>query len=134
LKKARLIEPAVREGYDGHPYLARGGAPLPFDVGLTTRAFGEHGGAAMVTGISEAKLVGPNQIDVRLIDGTTVTGSLAMSLRDFLHFGHFLLAVRDAMNLGSLPKRMIDRGRMRESWEPRRDVLERKLCDLYEHE
>ena len=57
----------------------------------------------MVTGITEAKFVAPNQIELRLIDGMTV-------------------------------KRMIDRGRMRESWEPRRDVLERKLCDLHELE
>jgi hypothetical protein len=86
----------------------------------------------MVTGISEAKLAGPDRIDVKLIDGTTVTTTLSMPLRDFLHFGHFLLALRHAMNDGLLPKRIIDRGRMRESWEPRRDVLERKLCDFHE--
>ena len=83
----------------------------------------------MVTGISEAKLVGPDRIDVKLIDGNTVTESLPMPLRDFLHFGHFLFALRLAMNQGLLVSCRIDRGRMRESWEPRRDVLERKLCD-----
>jgi hypothetical protein len=88
----------------------------------------------MVTGISEAKFVAPDRIDVKLIDGTTVTETLAMPLRDFLHFGHFLFAVREAMNQGRLARRMIDRARMRESWEPRRDVLERKLCDVYELE
>ncbi len=88
----------------------------------------------MVTGISEAKFVAPDQIELRLIDGMTITPCLAMPLRDFLHFGHFLFALREAMNTGQLPKRMIDRGRMRESWEPRRDVLERKLCDLHELE
>ncbi len=83
----------------------------------------------MVTGISEAKLVGPDRIDVRLFDGLVVTETLPMALRDFLHFGHFLVALRAAMNDGRLPDRRIDRGRLRESWEPRRDVLERKLCD-----
>jgi hypothetical protein len=86
----------------------------------------------MLTGISEAKLVAPDRIDVKLIDGMTVTGSLAMPLRDFLHFGHFLLALRHAMNQGQLVKREIDRGRLRESWQPRCDVLERKLCHLHE--
>jgi hypothetical protein len=86
-------------------------------------------GTAMVTGISEAKLVAPDRIDVKLIDGNTVTESLPMPLRDFLHFGHFLYALRMAMNQGLLVSCKIDRGRMRESWEPRRDVLERKLCD-----
>jgi len=88
-------------------------------------------GTAMVTGISEAKLVGVDEIDVRLIDGSSVTDMLPMSLRDFLHFGHFLLALRNAMQNGRLPDRRIDRGRLRESWEPRRDVLERKLCDHF---
>ncbi len=83
----------------------------------------------MVTGISEAKLVGPDRIDVKLIDGNTVTESLPMPLRDFLHFGHFLFALRQAMSQGRLAASKIDRGRMRESWEPRRDVLERKLCE-----
>ncbi len=84
---------------------------------------------AMLTGISEATLSGPDQIDVKLIDGSAVTESLAMTLRDFLYFGHFLVALRAAMNEGKLPDRRIDRGRLRESWEPRRDILERKLCD-----
>ena len=86
----------------------------------------------MVTGISEAKLIGPDRIDVKLIDGNTVTDSLPMPLRDFLHFGHFLFALRQAMNQGLLANSRIDRGRIRESWEPRRDVLERKLCDTIE--
>ena len=86
----------------------------------------------MITGIFEARLAGPDRIDLKLIDGATVTESLAMSLRDFLHFGHFLVALRHAMLQGQLATARIDRGRLRESWEPRRDVLERKLCDLHE--
>jgi hypothetical protein len=88
----------------------------------------------MVTGISEAKLVAHDRIDVKLIDGVTVTEAFAVPVRDFLHFGHFLLALRQAMNQGLLAKREIDRGRMRESWQPRCDVLERKLCHLHELE
>jgi hypothetical protein len=83
----------------------------------------------MVTGISEAILAGPDRIDVKLIDGSVVAGSLPMALRDFLDFGHFLCALRQAMIQGQLVDRKIDRGRLRESWEPRRDILERKLCD-----
>ena len=62
----------------------------------------------MITGISEAKLVGPDRIDVRLFDGLVVTETLPMALRDFLHFGHFLVALRAAMNDGRLPDRRID--------------------------
>ena len=83
----------------------------------------------MLTGISEATLVTIDRIDVKLIDGSQVTDSLPMTLRDFLHFGQFLVALRTAMQQGQLPESKIDRGRLRESWEPRRDVLERKLCD-----
>ena len=85
----------------------------------------------MVTAISEAILVGPDQINVKLIDGSQSTASIPMALRDFLHFGHFLVAVRTAMNEGRLPDLKIDRGHLRESWEPRRDVLERKLCESF---
>jgi hypothetical protein len=83
----------------------------------------------MITGISEAKWVGPDQIDVKLIEGNSETETLPMTLRDFLHFGHFLVALRAAMNEGRLVDDRIDRGRLRESWDPRREVLERKLCD-----
>jgi hypothetical protein len=83
----------------------------------------------MLTGISETTLVGLDRIDIKLIDGSSVTESLAISLRDFLYFGHFLLALRTAMHEGRLADAKIDRGRLRESWEPRRDILERKLCD-----
>jgi hypothetical protein len=83
----------------------------------------------MITGISEAKWVGPDQIDVKLIEGTSETETLPMTLRDFLHFGHFLVALRTAMHEGRLADGRIDRSRMRESWDPRREVLERKLCD-----
>jgi hypothetical protein len=87
----------------------------------------------MITGVFEAQLTGPDQINVRLLDVTSVTDTLPMTLRDFLHFGHFLVALRAAMNEGRLANRRIDRARLRESWEPRRDVLERKLCDTFEH-
>jgi hypothetical protein len=83
----------------------------------------------MVTGISEAKLVGLDCVAVKLIDGNSVTETLPVTLRDFLHFGHFLVALRTAMHEGRLPDRKIDRGRLRESWEPRHELLERKLCD-----
>jgi hypothetical protein len=83
----------------------------------------------MLTGISEATLVSIDRIDVKLIDGNQVSDALPMTLRDFLHFGQFLVALRQAMIEGRLAEGRIDRGRLRESWEPRRDVLERKLCD-----
>ena len=70
----------------------------------------------MVTGISEAKLVGLDQIDVKLIDGHSITKALPMLLRDFLDFGHFLVAIRMAMTDGRLPNCRIDRGRVAESW------------------
>ncbi|HEV3136676.1 MAG TPA: hypothetical protein VGZ26_02210 [Pirellulales bacterium] len=86
-------------------------------------------GIAMMTGISEAKLTGPDRIDVKLYDGYTVTESLPVTIRDFLHFGYFLLALRSAMDGGMLASHKIDHDRLRESWEPRREVLEMKLCN-----
>jgi len=85
----------------------------------------------MVTGISAAQLVAIDRIEVQLIDGHEVSASLPMAVRDFLHFGHFLLAIRTAMTDGRLADRKIDRARLRESWDPRREVLERKLCDHF---
>ncbi|HEX3726929.1 MAG TPA: hypothetical protein VHV08_11830 [Pirellulales bacterium] len=85
----------------------------------------------MVTDIFEAKFTGPDRIDVKLVAGKVVTPTLSVSLRDFLHFGHFLVALRAAMNDGHLPDYRIDRARLRESWDPRRDILERKLCDSF---
>jgi hypothetical protein len=87
----------------------------------------------VITAILEAQLTGPDRIEVKLLDGASATDALSMTLRDFLHFGHFLVAVRAAMNEGRLASRRVDRHRLRESWEPRRDVLERKLCDTFEH-
>ena len=83
----------------------------------------------MTTGISEAKLTSRDQIDVRLDDGYSVTASLPVAVRDFLHFGYFLLALRTAMDHGQLASHQIDHDRLRESWEPRRAVLELKLCN-----
>ncbi len=83
----------------------------------------------MVIGIFEAKLVAFDRIDVRLTDGNAASEVVGVSLRDFLDFGHFLVALRMAMNEGRLREDRIDRGRLRESWEPRRELLERKLCE-----
>jgi hypothetical protein len=87
----------------------------------------------MMTGISEAKLTSRDQVDVRLDDGYSVTESLSVTVRDFLHFGYFLLALRTAMDRGLLANHQIDHDRLRESWEPRREVLELKLCNHTPH-
>ena len=70
-------------------------------------------------GIFDTRLVGRNEIEVRFMDGTRVTEPLTVNVRDFLHFGHFLLAVREAIDGGRLAATAFDRHRLRESWEPR---------------
>jgi hypothetical protein len=69
---------------------------------------------------------------VRFVDGAVETPALAVELRDFLHFGAFLLAIREAMKQSLLSVSRIDRARLRDSWEPRREILERRICDLAE--
>jgi hypothetical protein len=87
----------------------------------------------MLTGISEAKLTSQDRIDIKLYDGYSVTEPLSVKMRDFLHFGYFLLALRTAMDRGLLASHKIDHDRLRESWEPRRAVLELKLCNHAPH-
>ncbi len=86
--------------------------------------------AAALTGIADTKLAGRDRIEVRFIYGELVTDWLPIQVRDFLHFGHFILALRIAMDDGSLAASKIDYDHLRQSWEPRCDLVERKLCNL----
>jgi hypothetical protein len=91
---------------------------------------GRHAGqaAAILTGIVDTKLVGRDRIDVKFIYGESITDWLPMNVHDFLHFGHFVLALRTAMDDGLLAKSKIDHDRLRNSWEPRSALVEWKLC------
>ena len=86
----------------------------------------------MITVIAEAKWNGGDSIAVRFVDGAVVTPALAVELRDFLHFGGLLVAIHEAMKQSLLSVGRIDRASLRESWEPRREILERRICDLAE--
>jgi hypothetical protein len=60
----------------------------------------------MITVIAEAKWNGGDSIAVRFVDGAAVTPALAVELRDFLHFGGLLVAIREAMKPNaSTPRR-----------------------------
>ena len=85
---------------------------------------------APLSRILDSKLVGHDRIDVRFGCGDFITDWLSVEMRDFLHFGHFLFAVRTAMDDHRLVKCSIDRDRLRESWEPRCAVFERTLCSI----
>jgi hypothetical protein len=92
----------------------------------SARHFGKA--AAILTSIVDTKLVGRERIDVKFIYGEFVTDWLPMNVRDFLHFGHFVLALRTAMDSRLLAKCKIDHERLRNSWEPRSALVEWKLC------
>ncbi len=83
---------------------------------------------AALTGIVCTKRIGSDAIEVSLAFGDARIATLRVGLRDFLHFGYFLLAIRTAMEAGTMVDATIDRGRLRESWEPRCAVLESSLC------
>jgi hypothetical protein len=85
---------------------------------------------APLTRIVDSKLVGRDRIDVKFACGDFITDWLPVEMRDFLHFGQFLFAVRTAMDNRRLAKCSIDHDRLRESWEPRCAVVERTLCSI----
>ena len=85
---------------------------------------------APLTRIVDSKLAGIDRIHVKFAYGDLVTDWLSVEMRDFLHFGHFLLAMQIAMDNHRLVKCSIDRDRLRESWEPRCAVVERTLCSI----
>ena len=85
---------------------------------------------AQLSRIVDSKLVRRDRIDVKFACGDFITDWLPVEMRDFLHFGHFLFAVRTAMDNRRLVKCSIDRDRLRESWEPRCAVVERTLCSI----
>jgi hypothetical protein len=84
--------------------------------------------AATLTAISDTKLVGRDRIDVKFSRGDSVTDAVPMNVHDFLHFGHFVLALRTAMDNGLVAESKIDHDRLRASWEPRSALVEWKLC------
>jgi hypothetical protein len=89
---------------------------------------------AALTGMVCTKRIGRDVIEVALAVGDARIATLRVALRDFLHFGYFLLAIRTAMEAGTMVDAAIDRARLRESWEPRCAVLESSLCQATCHD